>query len=75
MANGYHLRKGIEYLENTYETNVEVVASEEGYDEICLYLPELINQEFTQEDIAKMNMYSCYLSTEHDYSHFKFFIG
>lgn len=47
MANGYGLRKGIEYLENTYETNVEVVASESDDFEINLYIPELLNHEYT----------------------------
>lgn len=75
MANGYGLRKGIEYLENAYETNVEVVASEEGYEEICIYLSEFPEQEFTKEDIAMMNMYSCYHSTDHGYSHFTFVVG
>ena len=75
MANGYGLRKGIEYLENAYETNVEVVASEEDDFEICIYLSEFPEQEFTKEDIAMMNMYSCYHSTDHGYSHFTFVVG
>lgn len=76
MANGYGLRKGIEYLENTYETNnVEVVASEEGYDEICIYLSEFPDQDFTDADIAMMNMYGFTHSTDHGYSHFSFVVG
>lgn len=76
MSNGYGLRKGIEYLETKYETNnVHVVASETDDWEINLYLPDSPNQEFTQEDIAMMAMYSCYHyapSEEKDYSHFVF---
>lgn len=76
MANGYGLRKGIEYLENTYETNnVEVVASESDDFEINLYLEGSTQQEFTKEDIAMMEMYSCYHSTDDGYSHFKFILG
>lgn len=73
MSNGYGLRKGIEYLENAYETNsVEVVASEADGWEINLYLPDAPNQEFTPGDIAKMEMYSCFHSTTDGYSHFIF---
>lgn len=73
MSNGYGLRKGIEYLETTYEVNhVEVVASEADGWEINLYLPGSPNQEFTPEDIAKMEMYSCFHSTTDGYSHFIF---
>jgi hypothetical protein len=73
MSNGYGLRKGIEYLETTYEiNNVEVVASTADNWEINLYLPDAPNQEFTQEDIATMAMYSCYHSTDDGYSHFIF---
>jgi hypothetical protein len=73
MSNGYGLRKGIEYLETAYETNnVEVVASEADGWEINLYLLDAPNQEFTPEDIAKMEMYSCFHSTTDGYSHFIF---
>lgn len=73
MSNGYGLRKGIEYLETTYEVNhVEVVASEADGWEINLYLPGSPNQEFTPDDIATMAMYSCYHSTDDGYSHFIF---
>ena len=75
MSNGYGLRKGLEYLENTYETNnVEVVGSEENDEAISLYLLDSPDQEFTPKDIAMMEMYSCYHSTENGYSHFIFVI-
>lgn len=76
MSNGYGLRKGIEYLETKYETNnVEIVRSEVDDWEINLLLLNSPQQEYTQEDIAMMAMYSCYHaapSEEKDYSHFVF---
>lgn len=64
------LIQGIEYLENTYKTKVEVWENPTNPWRFYLHLQELPNQEFTREDIIAMSNCNCYRSEGDDSYHF-----
>lgn len=64
------VQQAIAYLENTYQTKVEVWESMTRAWRFYLYLPQLPNQEFSQQDIIVLSNLNCYRSEGEDSHHF-----